>query len=312
MSILRYFDTSILQYFDTMKDIQWFPGHMAKTERELMECVKLADFVIDVLDARIPSSSANPDFEKIFAGRKRLTVLNKSDLADPACSEKWKLHFRSQGIESIFTNSQKGDGISRIRAYMQKVSADKISKQAERGVKSRPLRAIVAGIPNSGKSSLINILASKATAATGDRPGITKRRQWIRLGGGIELLDTPGVLWPKIISADVALRLAFTGAIRDEVYDTIDVAEKLLTFLCSKYMPLVIKRYGDISVPAADDSINAYPLLTKTGVKRGFLSKGGIVDYERAAAIVLDEFRAARIGRITLEEPSIDAIGPVT
>ena len=310
-----------------MAEIQWFPGHMAKTERELMESVKLADLVIEVLDARIPESSANPDFNKIFSGQRRLIALNKSDLADPIRSEKWKRHYRNNGCEAIFTNSKKGDGISRIRGLLQKAGDEKVAKQASLGVLNRPVRAIIAGIPNSGKSSLINMLSSKAAAKTGDKPGVTRRRQWIRLGDGIELLDTPGVLWPKFISEEIALHLAFTGAIRDEVYDTIDVAEKLLAVLCESYLPLVVSRYGDIATvktpqaPAngdaggsgggggantnadAEANADAYPLLANTGKRRGFLARGGIVDYERTAAIVLDEFRAAKLGRITLEEP---------
>ena len=289
-----------------MADIQWFPGHMAKTGRELMESAKLADYIFEVIDARIPRSSSNPDFDRIFLGRKRLIIMNKADLADPARSEKWKLHYSGCGGSTIFTNARNGDGIQRIRALLREAGVEKTQKYADRGVKNRPVRAIVAGIPNSGKSSLINSLISKSTAITGDKPGVTKRRQWIKLGGGIELLDTPGVLWPKFISAETALHLAFTGAIRDEVYDKTEAAEKLLRILCRDYMPLLAARYGDIAAvnkeaPNADDC--AYPLLEGTGRKRGFLLRGGIVDYERTASIVLDEFRAAILGRITLEEP---------
>ena len=284
-----------------MADIQWFPGHMAKSGRELAESVKLADLIIEVIDSRIPGSSVNPDFKKIFMGHRRLIVLNKADLADPVRSDKWKKHFRDTGFEAMTANSRNGDGLAQIRSILRAAGEAKTGRQAERGVISRPLRAIVAGIPNSGKSSLINSLASKSAAKTGDRPGVTRRRQWIRIGEGVELLDTPGILWPKFENADVALHLAFTGAIRDEVYDIVDAAEKLLSTLCADYKDFVVARYGDITDDTGDRS--AYPFLERTGKRRGFLLKGGVIDLERAAAIVLDEFRAARIGRITLETP---------
>jgi len=305
-----------------MSNIQWFPGHMAKTGRELAESVKLADLVIEVIDARVPGSSLNPDFNKIFAGRRRLVALNKADLADPSRTGDWINHFRNGGYEAVSTNSNKSEGISRIRRILQDAAAEKTNKLADRGVINRPLRAIVAGIPNSGKSSLINRLAEKSTAKTGDKPGITKSRQWIAIGNGIVLLDTPGVLWPRFENSDVALHLAFTGAIRDEVYDTVDAAEKLLEFLCINYSQLVKDRYGDISVgespsgkngdngriingvDSVDGNDASYTLLEKTGKKRGFLLRGGLIDYNRTAAIVLDEFRAAKIGRITLESPT--------
>jgi ribosome biogenesis GTPase A len=328
-----------------MPDIQWFPGHMAKTGRELRESVKLADLVIEVVDARIPRSSVNPDFDEIFAGRRRLMVLNKTDLADPARSLLWKNHFRGLGYEALFTNAKKGEGVKQIRGLLLKAGRDKSQKQAGKGVIGRPLRAVVAGIPNSGKSQLINCLASKASAKTGDKPGVTRHRQWIKLDGGVELLDTPGVLWPKFDSAEVALHLAFTGAIRDDVYDTAEVAEKLLSALCKDYLQLGTKRYGEINaagapgvadfsgvasvsgvsgvagsfdasgvssalgVPGAVDvsdvagAQGAYPLLESVGRRRGFLIRGGAVDVGRAAALILDEFRAAKIGAITLEVP---------
>ena len=289
-----------------MAEIQWFPGHMAKTGRELMETAKLADLVFEVVDARIPKSSSNPDFGKIFSGRNRIIILNKMDLADPSRSEKWERYYRNAGFKAFLTNAQRGDGIARIRALLNGAGAEKTGRQANRGVISRPVRAIVAGIPNCGKSSIINSLIAKSIAKTGDRPGITRTQQWIRLGDGIELLDTPGVLWPKFIGGETALHLAFTGAIRDEVYDKIEAAEKLLVLLCERYMPLVAARYGDIGARGDDTPRRGgedYPLLEKAAKKRGFLLKGGRVDYDRTAAIVLDEFRAAKLGLITLEEP---------
>jgi len=293
-----------------MADIQWFPGHMAKTGRELTEIAKLTDLVLEVVDARIPRSSSNPDFNKFFSGRRRFVILNKADLADPSRSLKWKYYYRETGVDAFFTNAQRGEGIARIRTLLRGLGSEKARKQADRGVINRPVRAIVAGIPNSGKSSLINSLISKSIAKTGDKPGVTRRRQWIKLGDGIELLDTPGVLQPKFIGGETALHLAFTGAIRDEVYDKIEAAEKLLTVLSANYLPLVTARYGDIGMLDVNtpdggtphDNEN-YPMLGRAGRKRGFLLKGGLIDYERTAAIVLDEFRAAKIGLITLEEP---------
>ena len=287
-----------------MPDIQWFPGHMARTGRELAESVRLADIVVEVLDARIPRSSANPGFDRIFAGRRRLIVLNKSDLADPARSGQWQKYYRGLGADAVFVNSKRGDGADKIISLLKTAGDEKIRAQAARGVLNRPVRAIIAGIPNSGKSSLINRLVSKPAAKTGDKPGVTKKRQWIRLGPGIELLDTPGVLWPKFEDAETALHLAFTGAIRDEVYDAADAAEKLLRSLRKDYMRLVVLRYGDIyDETRPDNGAGPYALLERTGMRRGFIMKGGVVDIDRTAAIVLDEFRAAKIGRITLETP---------
>jgi len=274
---------------------------MAKTGRELAESVRLADLVIEVVDARIPRSSTNPGFVKITQGRKRVIALNKIDLADPARSAKWKQYYKNSGTDAVFTNSNKGEGVPQIRSILQKAGGEKILKQADRGVINRPLRAMIVGIPNSGKSSLINCLASRSAAATGDRPGVTRRRQWFRLENGVELLDTPGVLWPKFDNEEVALHLAFTGAIKDGVYDTIEAAEKLLAILYTEYAPLAAKRYGEMNIN--DSGGLSYPLLEHAGRKRGFLLKGGSIDYDRTAAIVLDEFRAARIGRITLEAP---------
>ena len=291
-----------------MPDIQWFPGHMARTERELRESVKIADLVIEVIDARIPRSSVNPDFNNIFAEKRRMIVLNKADLADPARTERWGRQFTDAGSGGAYggataANSRGGDGIPKIRALLRSLGREKTSKLADRGVRQRPMRAIVAGIPNSGKSSLINVLAKKATAKTGDRPGVTKQRQWIKIDDGIELLDTPGVLWPKFENAEVALHLAFTGAIRDEIIDMTDVAEKLLSELMVNYTTFVEQRYGKMNRVDFSNDDGAFSYLESVGKRRGFLLRGGAIDLERAAAVVLDEFRAAKIGRITLEDP---------
>jgi ribosome biogenesis GTPase A len=313
---------------------------MAKTNRELSESVKLVDLVIEVLDARIPFGSGNPDFAKTLAGRRRLVVLNKEDLADPRRSAAWKDFFVSEGAAAVFTNARDGEGLAAIRSLLREIGREKVRGQAARGVVKRSVRALVVGIPNSGKSSLINRLAGKAAAKTGDKPGVTRSRQWIRLEAGVELLDTPGLLWPKFENESVALHLAFTGAIKDEIMDTTEVAEKLLRALCADYPGLLARRYGIAELcgasgqmiecdgaggggmsDGADNEGSRYgddhtegggvgmdlTLLEAVGKRRGFLVRGGGIDFARAAAVVLDEFRSAKIGRVTLERPPAPA-----
>jgi ribosome biogenesis GTPase A len=303
-----------------MAAIQWFPGHMAKTNRELATSVKLADIVIEVLDARIPQSSGNPDFSGLFKDKRRLIILNKSDLADMSVSAAWKTHFKAQGTDAVFSNARDGTGLSSIVSALKAIREKKIEKRIEKGVVSRPVRAIIAGIPNSGKSSLINRLAKGSPAITGDKPGITRRRQWFRVGDGIELLDTPGILWPKFDNETVGLHLAYTGAIKDDVFDNIKVAGMMLLELARMYPANIIKRYG-IDIAGIDEAnvvegceINveeggetddgAVGLLMAIGRKRGFLLRGGEIDLTRTAAMLLDEFRAGKIGGISLERPS--------
>ena len=288
-----------------MSTIQWYPGHMAKTKRLLSENLKLVDLVIEVLDSRIPKSSRNPDFNKLLADKKRIILLNKEDLADPKISLLWREYFTRNDTEAIFTNLKTGNGLKSIREALKRISVDKIARQASKGVKNRPVRVMIAGIPNSGKSTLINMLAGRSSAKTGDIPGVTKSKQWVRLDGGIDLLDTPGILWPKFEDEKTALNLSFTGAIKDSITDTTEIAEKLLRQILLSYPGCLITRYK-ISLQETDEysnEIREYMLLDAVARKRGFLLPGGEVDLNRASTIVLDEFRAAKIGRISLEEP---------
>ena len=289
-----------------MATIQWYPGHMTKTNRQLAESMKMVDIVIEVLDARIPISSNNPDIEKLMTRHQRLIILNKEDLADPKVSQLWKKHYAAKDAETVFTNSKTGTGMSTIKDTLKKIGQTKVERHAAKGVVNRAVRAMIVGVPNSGKSSLINRLAGKATAKTGDRPGVTRAKQWVRLDGGIDLLDTPGILWPKFENETVALNLAFTGAIKDEITDTTEIAEKLLRVLLATYPQLVEKRYG-IQQTALPDVLD-FSLLKAVGKKRGFLISGGEIDYSRAAAVILDEFRAAKIGRISLEKPQNELV----
>ena len=277
---------------------------MAKTRRELAESLKVVDMAIEALDARVPISSQNPEIARILAGRPKVVALNKSDLADPRANESWRRKFDSDGEVCALVDAKTGKGVAPLREQIARVSAEKARKHESRGVVSRPVRVMVVGIPNSGKSTIINTLARRASAITGDRPGVTRARQWIRLGGGVELLDTPGVLWPKFDDEAVGFRLAATGAIKDEVVDAQAVAERLLRTLSRDYPALLESRYGfapDEPIGGGDDE--ALPMLRAVCSARGFVMRGGVPDLARAAAAALDEFRAARIGRITLEWP---------
>jgi ribosome biogenesis GTPase A len=336
-----------------MAAIQWYPGHMSKASRQLAESLKLVDVAIEILDARIPQSSRNPDLDRMLGGKRRIVVLNKEDLADPKASAEWKEYFSADGRHVVFANSKSGAGLSGIRQSLRQISLEKIAARAASGVVRRPARAMVAGIPNSGKSTLINMLAGKPVAKTEDRPGVTRARQWVRLEGGAELLDTPGVLWPKFGSEETAYNLAFTGAIKDAIMDITDIAERLLAILQARYPAELEKRYGAdclaamAGLPAAfepsgermgvdggrAESGGSHPggwhrdgdalpghgrqdsdeppggrrrsvsRLDAVGKRRGFLLRGGEIDLARTATIVLDEFRAGKIGRVTLEIP---------
>ena len=309
-----------------MASIQWYPGHMTRTNRQLAESIKLVDIVVEILDARIPASSRNPEIDKMLSTRQRLIALNKSDLADSQVSSAWKRWYQQNSIDAVFTDSKSGAGLEAIKAALKRIGAEKVKKHAEKGVVRRPVRAMIVGIPNSGKSTLINKLAGKATAKTGDRPGVTRAKQWIRLEGGIDLLDTPGILWPKFEDEIVARNLAFTGAIKDEIMDTVELSEQLLTTLLDLYPQFLEKRYGLAAATASHAAVPAsetdggggsldmpefeaeleelkFPLLRQVGKRRGFLIHGGKIDIMRTATMVLDEFRSSKIGRITLERP---------
>ena len=279
-------------------NIQWFPGHMAKTRRQIEEKLKLIDVVVEVLDARIPKSSKNPDITQITKGKPRIVVLNKSDLADEVITRSWVEYYNSIGIKACVTDSASGKGVNDSVNLIKKVMAEKIAQDKDKGMQ-RAIKILVAGVPNSGKSSYINRLSGRASATVGDRPGVTRGQQWIRLKSGIELLDTPGILWPKFEDEEVGLHLAFTGAVKDEIMDVELLACKLAEFLNENYRELLCARYKLENT----DGLQGYELVEYIGRKRGFVISGGEIDFLRASNILLDEFRSTKIGKISIEKP---------
>ncbi|WP_100404499.1 ribosome biogenesis GTPase YlqF [Bacillus solitudinis] len=280
------------------KTIQWFPGHMAKARREVTEKLKLIDVVIELLDARIPLASRNPMIDEIVAHKPRLILLNKSDLADPKITAKWKSWFEKQGHMVLSINSQTGKGTEQIASACNELAKVLFEKWNTKGMKPRAIRAMILGIPNVGKSTLINRLASKKIAKVGDRPGITKQQQWIKVGTELELLDTPGILWPKFEDQLIGFRLAATGAIKDELLDFQDIALYVLNYLKEMYPDRVKNRYKLDEVP--DDGLALFDMI---GMKRGCLLPRGYVDYDKAAEIILRELRSGTLGQISLEKP---------
>lgn len=279
-------------------NLQWFPGHMAKTRRMMQDSLKLCDIAAELLDARIPMASRNPEIDKILGNKPRVVILNKSDMADPEANKAWIDYFAKKGIAAIEVSCATGKGINKLGAYAQKVLKEKIERDKQRGI-TRSIKIMLCGIPNVGKSSFINRVAGKAVTKTGDRPGVTKGKQWLRLDNGVELLDMPGILWPKFESEDVALKLAFTGAIRDEIMDVEELACILIKFLRERYEDNLIGRYKLDNITDLTD----YEVLLQIAEKRGFLLKKGEFDTLRAANILLDEFRDCRLGNITMETP---------
>ena len=281
-----------------MQNLQWYPGHMAKTRRMIEENLKNIDVVVEILDARIPFSGRNPNFDDIIVGKPRLVVMNKYDLADSSVTDKWTAWYAKNGIKVIPISCSTGMGINKIAPACRELIKDKIKKAKEKGM-NRGVKVMMVGIPNVGKSTLINKLAGKASAQTGDRPGVTRTKQWIRLKDGLELLDTPGILPPKFEDQKVAVNLAYTGAIRDEIMEVELLCHSLLEFLRDNYKELLCTRYklDDIS------DMKGYEILEYIGKKRGCVISGGEIDTERAANILLDELRGCKIGKITLEKP---------
>ena len=277
--------------------INWFPGHMAKAKRELKENLKLVDVIIEIVDARIPRSSRNPEFEEIVGDKLRVIVLNKSDLADEKSNSRWMNYFKSQGMECVLLNSLKGDGINTLLKTVNKLMEDKLKQSAEKGRIGRSIRAAVIGIPNSGKSSFINKLAGKNIANVGNKPGVTRAKQWIKTNYNVELMDTPGILWPKLEQEEVALHLAYTGAIKYEVLDTADLLLKFIEEIVEKYPQSLEQRY---KIEIVDKTpLEIYEDIAR---KRGFIVSRGEIDYERTANVVFDEFRKGMLGKISLEE----------
>ena len=281
-------------------NINWYPGHMAKTRRLIGENIKLVDVVVELLDARMPLSSKNGDIDDLIAQKPRLVVLNKADLADESANRLWADYFRKKGSGVLMLDSLHAKSMNIVTNKIKEILKEKLDRQREKGMVNRAVKVMVTGIPNVGKSSFINRLAGRSSAQTGDRPGVTRGKQWIRLKSGIELLDTPGILPPKIGDERTGLRLAWAGSIRDEILDTEELAAGLLEYLAGDCGELLKSRYRleDIS------GLSGWELLAAIGKRRGFVISGGEIDTARAASIVLDEFRSAKIGRISLEKPT--------
>ncbi len=278
--------------------INWFPGHMAKAHRMIREHLKLVDVVVELLDARIPISSANPVIDQVVEQKPRIVALNKADLAEPEELEKWIRHFRGQGFQVVALEAVSGKGAKMLVNQVEAAASIKIKAWEAKGMRARVVRAMILGIPNVGKSSLINKLLGTATVRTADKPGVTRGKQWIKIGKNLELLDTPGVLWPKLEDQEVAFKLAVTGAISDDVYDMEDVIVRLLMLLREQYSDRLIERYN-LTAPLPED---AEDLLRLIGERRGCLRGGGIVDFEKVRRIILNEFRAGKLGQFTLDK----------
>lgn len=279
--------------------VQWFPGHMAKTRRLIKESLSRVDCVTEILDARIPLSSRNPEIGDITAGKPRIILLNKCDMADEKVTAAWIKYFRSTGVEAMAVDCRSGRGLNGYTALVRKVLADKIQANNDRGMVGKALRVMVVGIPNTGKSSFINKMAGKVRAKVADRPGVTTSNQWFFIGNGIELLDTPGVLWPKFDDPLVGDRLAFIGSVKDTVLDVETMAVRLLEVLRDGYSDRLIERYKLGSI----EGLEAWEILELIGKKRGMLISGGEIDTERAAVMLLDEYRGGKLGKISMEFP---------
>lgn len=281
------------------QNVQWFPGHMAKTRRLIKESLNLVDGVVELLDARVPYSSQNPELDGIINNKPRIILLNKCDVANPTATAMWIKYFESKGAYAIPVDCKTGKGLNKFDDTVKKALANVIAKNEEKGMTGKPLRLMVVGIPNTGKSSFINRMGKNAKAKVADKAGVTKQNQWFVVGNGIELLDTPGVLWPKFDDPEVGDKLAFIGSVKDEVTDKETIACRLLESLAKTNPNAIEERYKISGV----EGLQGWEILEMIGKKRGFLIKGGEIDYERAAVIVADEFRGGKLGRITLELP---------
>lgn len=278
-------------------EVQWYPGHMTKARREMQGDLKLVDLIIEIVDARIPRSSRNPDISELGKQKARLILLNKADLADPAVTERWKQWFTEQGYAVASTDARANHSLKEVRAAIDEACREKLERDRKRGILSRPIRAMVAGIPNIGKSTFINSFARKAVAKTGNKPGITKGRQWIRLDKHVELLDTPGILWPKFEDQTVGLYLALTGSIKEEILNAEALSLQLITLLQTKYPGMLDQKYTAVESEKPEET------LKKIAENRGCQKKGNEIDYSRAERLLLDDFRNGRIGRVSLETP---------
>ena len=289
--------------------IQWYPGHMAKTKREISEDLKLIDVVVELLDSRIPLSSQNPDIAELTKGKKKIIVLNKTDLADNMQNEAWKKYFNSNGQICILTDSNLGKGINEVTKAIEEIMKEDLKKYSEKGRTGRKIKAMILGIPNVGKSSFINRIVKTNRLEVGNKPGVTRKKQWISINDKINLLDTPGVLWPRFEDEKTALNLAFTGTIKDDVLEQTEIAYQLLKFLLENYRQNVTERYkitlDFIEKKLSQDqpeNFNVYEIMQEIGRKRGAIISGGEIDDEKTAKIILDDFRSGRLGKITIEK----------
>ncbi len=280
-------------------NIQWYPGHMTKAKRMMQEDIKLIDIVIELLDARVPISSRNPDIDTLANNKYRLVLLNKSDLADEKVTSQWEAYFKEKGIMVVTINARNGQGMKAITSKVQEACKEKIERDRKRGIMNRPIRAMIVGIPNVGKSTFINSFAKKACTKVGNKPGVTKGKQWIKINKSVELLDTPGILWPKFEDDTVGEHLAFIGSINDEILQKTELACDLISFMVERYPGVLEERYQ------IDEGEVASAILEGIARNRGCLLKGNELDFEKAAIILLDEFRNGKLGRISLEEPSL-------
>ena len=290
-------------------NINWFPGHMAKTRRQITEDLKLVDIVVEILDARIPFSSQNPEIKEITKNKKKVIVLNKSDLSDKNDNEMWREYYIKKGYRTILVDSNSGKGINEVIKQIQFVAEDELEKMAKKGRIGKKIRAMIVGIPNVGKSSFINRITKKNSTVVGNKPGVTRQKQWIRINDSIELMDTPGVLWPKFEDEKVALNLAFTGTIKDEILQITEIAYNLTKFLLENYKENLLRRYSleekiinDILEQEQEENLNIYEIMQMIGKKRGAIIVGGNIDDEKTSKIILDDFRSGKLGNITLEK----------
>ena len=288
-------------------NIQWYPGHMTKTRRQIEADLKHVDIVVEIIDARIPVSSRNPDIDAITAGKPRLVVPNRADQADPAGTRAWGAWFRKKGWSVLETDAKTGAGVSQFSRVVQEVLKDQIARWQEKGLVGRPVRAMVVGVPNVGKSTFINKVARKKSAKASDRPGVTRGKQWVTVDRGLELLDTPGILWPKFEDVETGMRLAFTGAVKDDIMDVETLGCHLMAFLGTQYPNVLAESYRLKEVLAREAEENevayGYRLLEACAQKRGMRISGGEFDTERMARVPLDEYRGGKLGRFTLELP---------
>ena len=276
-------------------NVQWYPGHMTKAKRQMQEDLKLIDLIIELVDARVPLSSRNPDIDQLGQNKSRLILLNKADLADERQNEAWKEYFQSKGFHVVKVDSRNGAGMKTIQNVIQEACKEKIERDRRRGIKNRPIRAMVAGIPNVGKSTFINTFAGKACAKTGNKPGVTKGKQWIRLNKTVELLDTPGILWPKFDNEKIANDLAFIGSINDQILNLTELSLKFIESVKNDYAGIFTSRYD---IEEKDDGVT---MLGDIAIARGCLKKGGEPDYDKA--LIFDDFRSGKLGKISIEKP---------